>query len=63
MAHPTKVVPEKEESPTQEEAPSPDSTTKEPVQTSIVPSSKEKTPMCMVNELARFNKVCLFFNS
>lgn len=61
MAHPTKIVPEKEESPSQEEAPSSDSTSKESAQPSIMPSSKEKTPMCMVNELARFNKVSAFY--
>lgn len=27
------------------------------IKQSILPSVKEKTPMCLVNELARFNKV------
>lgn len=26
-----------------------------------MPNAKEKTPMCLVNELARFNKVCCAF--
>lgn len=61
MAHPTSAAPEKEESSqSEEEAPSPDSTTKENIPSVTSLGMKEKTPMCLVNELARFNKVCCY---
>lgn len=44
--------------------PSTDTTQEKEQQGSIdVANSKEKTPMCLVNELARFNKVNFHFSS
>ena len=49
--------PNKPISSTSATATSPDSTTEEQSSTNNLANTKEKTPMCLINELARYNKV------
>jgi len=50
-------VPESEATPAADVAVSPSATAAEPSDPPLA-NIKEKTPMCLINELSRFNKVC-----